>query len=280
MSARCFWRRRAYTQVAPYDAQMTETKTASEMVHVEREGRVAWLTLDRPPLNVMDIALLHELGRQVHRLTVECDVVVFRGAGEKCFSAGVEIRDHTPDRVGEMLGAFHGIFRQLWRADCLSIAAVHGHCLGGGAELATFCDFVIAGQSAQFGQPEIKLGCFPPLALVTYPALAGLRAALDLILSGRTIDAREAQQFGLITLVVADAELEGAVQKRIAELNEKSHLVLRMTRRAIWKRAGFDFEKSLHEAEELYLKELMRTHDAQEGIRAFTEKRVPVWQGR
>jgi cyclohexa-1,5-dienecarbonyl-CoA hydratase len=259
---------------------MTEAKPAPEMVHVNREGRVAWLTLDRPPLNVMDIPMLHELGRQVHHLTQACDVIVFRGRGPKGFSAGVEIRDHTPDRVEEMLGAFHGIFRQLWRADCLSIAAVHGHCLGGGAELATFCDFVIAGESARFGQPEIKLGCFPPLAMVTYPALVGPRAALDLILSGRTVDAREAQRIGLVTQVVPDNGLEGTVQKLIGELNEKSHLVLRMTRRAIWQRSGFDFEKSLHEAEELYLKELMRTHDANEGIRAFIEKRAPVWQGR
>ncbi len=259
---------------------MTETKTATEMVHVRHEDRVAWITLDRPPLNVLDITLLHELGKAVHRLTVECDVVVFQGAGPKGFSAGVEVRDHTPERVGEMLSAFHGIFRQLWRADCLSIAAVHGHCLGGGAELATFCDFVIAGESAKFGQPEIKLGCFPPLALVTYPPLVGPRAALDLILTGRVIGAREAQQIGLVTQVVPDGELEPTVQKLIATLNEKSHLVLRMTRRALWQRSGFDFEKSLHEAEELYLKELMRTHDANEGIRAFIEKRAPVWQGR
>jgi cyclohexa-1,5-dienecarbonyl-CoA hydratase len=259
---------------------MTEAMTSSATVHVRREGRVAWITLDRPPLNVLDIPLLHELGKAVHKLTVECDVVVFQGAGSKGFSAGVEIRDHAPERINEMLAAFHGIFRQLWRADCLSIAAVHGHCLGGGAELATFCDFVMAGESAQFGQPEIRLGCFPPLALVTYPALVGPRAALDLILTGRTIGAREAQQMGLVTQVVPDSELEGTVQKLIATLNEKSHLVLRMTRRALWRRSGFDFEKSLHEAEELYLKELMRTHDANEGIRAFIEKRAPVWQGR
>ncbi len=259
---------------------MTEAKAATETVHVRREERVAWITLDRPPLNVMDIPLLHELGRHLHQLTPACDIIVFQGAGPKGFSAGVEVRDHTPDRVGEMLAAFHGVFRQLWRADCLSIAAVHGHCLGGGAELATFCDFVIAAESATFGQPEIQLGCFPPLALVTYPALVGPRVALDLILGGRTIGAREAQQVGLVTQVVPDGELEAAAQKLVSELNEKSHLVLRMTRRALWHRSGFDFEKSLHEAEELYLKELMRTHDANEGIRAFLEKRVPVWQGR
>ncbi len=259
---------------------MSEVNTATQSVHVRREERVAWVTLDRPPVNVMNLGMLHELGRQVHQLTPACDILVFQGAGPKAFSAGVEVGDHTPDRVGEMLGAFHGIFRQLWRADCLSIAAVHGHCLGGGAELATFCDFVVAGESAKFGQPEIKLGCFPPLAMVTYPALAGPRAALDLILSGRTIGAREAQQLGLVTQVVADEELEAVTHKLIADLNQKSHLVLRMTRRAIWQRAGFDFEKSLHETEELYLNELMRTHDGNEGIRAFIEKRAPVWQGR
>ncbi|MGH9796374.1 MAG: enoyl-CoA hydratase/isomerase family protein [Candidatus Acidiferrales bacterium] len=259
---------------------MPEAATSAARVHVQREGRAAWVTLDRPPLNVMDIALLHELGKAVHHLTAECDVIVFRGAGPRGFSAGVEIADHAPERVGEMLSAFHGVFRQLWRADCISIATVHGHCLGGGAELATFCDFVIAGESAQFGQPEINLGCFPPLALVTYPALAGPRAALDLILTGRTVGAREAQALGLVTQVVRDGELEATAQKLIAELSQKSNFVLRMTRRAIWQRSGFDFERSLREAEELYLKELMRTHDAQEGIRAFTEKRQPVWQGR
>ncbi len=259
---------------------MADVKTATETVHVLREGRAAWVTLDRPPLNVMDIALLHELGKAVHHLTVECDVIVFRGAGPRGFSVGVEIADHTPERVGEMLGVFHGVFRQLWRADCISIATVHGHCLGGGAELATFCDFVIAGESAQFGQPEINLGCFPPLALVTYPALVGPRAALDLILTGRTIGAREAQALGLVTQVVPDGDLEAVAQKLIAELSQKSNFVLRMTRRAIRQRSGFDFESSLREAEDLYLKELMRTHDAQEGIRAFIEKRQPVWQGR
>jgi len=259
---------------------MVETKTATESVRFTRDGRVARIMLDRPPLNVMDIPLLHELGRAVHHATAECDIVVFQGAGPKGFSAGVEVADHTPDRIGEMLSAFHGVFRQLWRADCISIAAVHGHCLGGGAELATFCDFVIAGESATFAQPEIKLGCFPPLALVTYPALVGPRAAVDLILTGRTVGAQEAKALGLVTQVVPDEELESTVRKLIAALNEKSHPVLRMTRRALWQRSGLDFERSLHEAEELYTKELMRTHDTQEGIRAFIEKRAPVWQGR
>ncbi|HEX2711926.1 MAG TPA: enoyl-CoA hydratase/isomerase family protein, partial [Candidatus Acidoferrales bacterium] len=183
-----------------------------ESIHVHTGGRTAWVTLDRPPLNVLDIPMMRSLSRALARLTAECDLLVFQGAGVKGFSAGAEVRDHTPDRVAEMLAAFHEIFRQLGRADCLTIAAVHGLCLGGGMELAAFCDFVVAGESAEFGQPEIKLGCFPPVALILLPGLVGLRAALDLILTGRTIPAREACELGLVTRVVADDALAQSVE--------------------------------------------------------------------
>jgi len=249
-------------------------------LHVHSENRTAWVTLDRPPLNILDIAMMHDLGRTLHELVLHNDFVVFQGAGPKGFSAGAEVKDHTPVRIREMLSAFHGIFRMLWRADCVTIAAVHGVCLGGGCELATFCDFVVAAESAKFGQPEIKLGCFPPVALVTFPALAGPRAALDLILTGRTISAPEAKQLGLVSRVVPDDALEPSVDALLGELRGLSPAVIRMTRRALWQRAGMDFETSLHDAEELYLNELMKTHDAQEGIRAFLERRAPAWQGR
>ncbi len=259
---------------------MPERETIPEAIHVRVEGRAARVVLDRPPLNVLDIAMMRALGHGLERLIPECDFIVFQGAGAKGFSAGAEVRDHTPDRVAEMLAAFHAIFRLLNRADCLTIAAVHGHCLGGGMELATFCDFVLATESARFGQPEIKLGCFPPVALVTLPALAGPRAALDLILTGRTIPAREAQQMGVVTRVVADDALETAVDALLGELRASSPVALRMTRRALRGKRGEDFEQRLAAVERLYLDELMRTEDAQEGIRAFLEKRAPVWRGR
>ncbi len=249
-------------------------------VRTEITGRTGWLTLERPPLNVMDIPMLHALGKALHELTALCDFVVFRGAGDRAFSAGVEIRDHLPDRVEEMLSAFHGVLRQIWRADCLSIAVVRGHCLGGGAELATFCDFVIAAESAQFGQPEIRLGCFPPVAMLTYPALCGPRAALELILTGRTISATEASRLGLVTRVVPDDGLDAAVAELLGELERMSATVLRMTRRELRRRVDANFEADLHRIEEFYLQELMKTPDAQEGIRAFLEKRTPVWQSR
>ena len=253
---------------------------ALESVRVRTEGRIARIMLDRPPLNVMNIAMMREISAVIEELGPEMDFLVFEGAGEKGFSAGAEVADHTTERVEDMLHAFHGIFREIWNSRFITIAAVHGYCLGGGCELATFCDFVIATESAKFGQPEIKLGCFPPIAMITFPRLVGMRAAMDVILSGRTISAREAQRLGLVSRVVADNELENAVAALLEDLGGLSPAVLGMARRTLWSATGFDLESSLGTVEQYYLRDLMKTNDAQEGIRAFLEKRAPVWQGK
>lgn len=258
----------------------TTDMLALESVRVRTEGRIARIVLDRPPMNVMNIAMMREIYAVIEELGPEMDFLVFRGAGEKGFSAGAEVADHTPERIEDMLHAFHGIFREIWSSRFITIAAVHGYCLGGGCELATFCDFIVATESAKFGQPEIKLGCFPPVAMLTFPKLIGMRAAVDLILSGRTISAREAQRLGLISQVVGDSELENTVAALLEELGALSPAVLGMTRRTLWKTSGFDFERSLETVEELYLQDLIHTQDAQEGIRAFLEKRAPFWQGK
>jgi len=253
---------------------------ALESVRVRTEGRVARVMLARPPLNVMNIAMMREIHAVIEELGPEMDFLIFQGAGEKGFSAGAEVADHTPERVGDMLRAFHEIFREIWNNQFITIAAVHGHCLGGGCELATFCDFVVATESAKLGQPEIKLGCFPPVAMVTFPRLMGMRAAVDLILTGRTISAREAQQLGLVSRLVANDDLDDAVTELLDELASLSPAILGMARRTLWNAAGFDFERSLGAVEDFYLQDLMKTEDAPEGIRAFLEKRAPVWQGR
>jgi cyclohexa-1,5-dienecarbonyl-CoA hydratase len=228
----------------------------------------------------MDIPIMEALDAALERTLPKCDFIVFQGAGPNGFSAGAEIADHTPERVVRMLAAFHGVFRRLAEADCVTIAAVQGFCLGGGMELATFCDFVLATESAQFGQPEIRLGCFPPVAMVTLPALIGLRAAAQLILTGRQISANEAQRLGLVTRVVADQELRAALNQLLDELRAFSPAVLQLTRKTLWQLHAGDFAKQLEEVERVYLSVLMKTHDAQEGIRAFLEKRAPVWYGR
>ncbi len=147
-------------------------------------------------------------------------------------------------------------------------------------ELATFCDFVMAAESAKFAQPEIKLGCFPPVAMVTLPRLIGVRAATDLILTGRTISAREAHGLGLVTRLIADEELAAGAEKLLDELRGISPEVLRLTRSTLWRLHADDLEHQLDEVEHVYLNDLMRMKDAQEGVRAFLEKREPAWQGR
>jgi cyclohexa-1,5-dienecarbonyl-CoA hydratase len=241
-------------------------------------GRAAWITLDRPPLNILDISMMRELDAALERVLAQCDFVVFRGNGPKAFSAGAEVGDHVPERVREMLAAFHVVFRRLARADCVTIAAVHGHCLGGGMELATFCNFVIAEESAKFGQPEIKLACFPPIAMITLPALCGLKAAMDLILTGRTISAEESRRLGIVSRIEKNGELQLGTEKLLEELSGLSPSVLRLTRRTLWNLHADQFERDLDEIERIYFDQLMQTDDAREGVRAFMEKRVPVWR--
>jgi cyclohexa-1,5-dienecarbonyl-CoA hydratase len=254
--------------------------THQDAAQFRLEDRTAWITLDRPPLNILDIPMMHGLDATLDRALPHCDFLVFRGAGLRAFSAGVDVADHAPERIEEMLSTFHRIFRRLAKADCVKIAAVHGYCLGGGMELATFCDFVLATESAQFGQPEIKLGCFPPVALVTLPHLIGMRAAAHLILTGHQIGATEAHRLGLVTSVVPDHGLSAALDTLLEELHALSPAVLHLTRKTLWHLHAAEFATQLDEVERVYLSELMRTMDAPEGIRAFLEKRPPVWKAR
>src|SRR5713226_4315352 len=249
-----------------------------ETISIRIERRAAWVSLNRPPLNILDIQMMEALDAALERALPESDFVIFQGQGAKAFSAGAEIADHTPKRVEKMLSAFHGVFRRLAGADCLKIAAVHGYCLGGGMELATFCDFVLAAESAQFGQPEIKLGCFPPVAMVTLPHLIGMRAAAHLILTGQQINAAEARRLGLVTRVVPDDKLAVALDSLLEELQTLSPSVLQLTRKTLGGIHFAGFAKQLEEVERVYLTEVMLTHDAREGILAFLERRAPLWQ--
>jgi cyclohexa-1,5-dienecarbonyl-CoA hydratase len=253
--------------------------TRPETIQLRIEQRIAWITLERPPFNILDISMIEALDAALTRALPQSAFVIFQGAGAKAFCAGADIADHVPERIEKMLSAFHAVFRRLASAASVTIAAVRGHCLGGGMELATFCDFVLATESAQFGQPEIKLGCFPPVAMVTLPRLIGMQSAADLILTGRTIGAAEAHRLGLVTRVVPEGELSAAVSALLGELGQLSPSVLHLTRKALTQLHSPDFLKQLQEAERLYLSELMKTHDAREGIRAFLEKREPVWKG-
>ncbi len=254
-----------------------------EAVSVHREGRVAWLTIDRPPLNILDIPTIQHLGAAIatlDELRDDLQVVVLQGAGERAFSAGVSVQDHTPEKVGPMLESFHRAIRLLRDLPAVTIAAVQGHCLGGGMELALSCDLVIASEEARFGQPEVELGCYPPVAAALYPSLIGPGKTLDLLLTGRTIDCKEAERLGPLTRHVPAVEFAAAVDELVAQITSKSAPVTRLIKAAV--RAGRDrgFSAGLAEAERLYLDDLARTEDMQEGIAAFLEKRRPEWRHR
>jgi cyclohexa-1,5-dienecarbonyl-CoA hydratase len=251
-----------------------------ETIQARIEHRTTWITLNRPPLNILNIAMMESLDAALAGALPQCDFVVFQGAGTKGFSAGAEVADHAPERVAKMLAAFHAVFHRLAMANCVTVAAVHGYCLGGGMELASFCDFVLATESAQFGQPEIKLGCYPPVAMVILPHLIGVRAATHLILTGQQINATEAHRCGLVTRVVPEQELPAATNALLEELRTLSPSVLHLTRKTLRRLQAPDFLQRLADAERVYLSELMKTHDAPEGIRAFLEKRKPVWEGK
>lgn len=256
---------------------------SEETIHLQSGERVAYLTIDRPPLNILDIPTIQQLGAAIatlDQLGPDLQVVVVRGAGERAFSAGVAVQDHTPDKIAPMLESFHRAIRLLRDLPAVTIAAVQGHCLGGGMELALACDLVIASEDTRFGQPEVELGCYPPVAAALYPSLIGPGKTLDLLLTGRTFDVREADRLGLLTRVIPTGQLNPAIEELVAQITAKSAPVTRLIKSAV--RAGRDhgFSTGLAEAERLYLDDLARTEDMQEGIAAFLEKRKPEWRHR
>jgi cyclohexa-1,5-dienecarbonyl-CoA hydratase len=248
-------------------------------VRVEFRGPAAFVILERPPLNVLDLAMIRDLRDALAELATRRDakVIVLRSALPGTFSAGVDVAAHAPAEVGGMLEVFHDVFRVLDTLPQLAIAAVDGRCLGGGCELAVFCDVVLATKRSVFALPEIDVGCFPPVAAVLLPRLVG-RAAFEMILTGAPVDAREAARIGLITRVAEDLDAE--VHRLTAALAAKSGAALAVARRAVRQGGHGSFEAALARSEALYRDELAPTADCEEGVRAFLEKRPPVWTDR
>ena len=247
------------------------------------EGRVGRIAFARPPLNVFNIAMMREIGRALEECAREraLAAVVFEAeAGSRAFSAGVAVEEHAAEAIYQMLEAFHDIFRALDAMARPTVAVVDGAALGGGCALAAACDIVIASERARFGQPEIKLGVFPPVAAILLPRVIGDKRARELVLTGELIEAPEALRLGLVNYGVNSAQLEQKLQEILNRLRELSASALSMTRRALDMGRGYDLNELLARVETLYLNELMKTEDAAEGVRAFMEKRKPAWRNR
>jgi cyclohexa-1,5-dienecarbonyl-CoA hydratase len=242
---------------------------------------VARITLHHPPLNVIDIPMMEQLSSALAEAEARADIAVIAfGGADKVFSAGVDVAAHTPDNVQDMLTKFHAVFRALIASRKVLVASVHGHCLGGGAELAMVCDIVVTSESALWGFPEISLGCFPPVAAAALAALAGQKHAAELILTGRKFDGLEARFLGLANWAVPDHQVKEKVDEAIERLAKLSPAAMAVTKKALYAWDSMHFDKGLARSEKVYLEELMRTEDAREGIEAFLQKREPRWKGK
>ena len=257
-------------------------EAANQHIRFRVDDRVARITLARPPLNVLNIAMMREIGAALAECARREIVAIVFSADKDCraFSAGVAVEEHVQETIYQMLDSFHAIFRQLEQLAKPSIAVVDGAALGGGCEVVAACDIVIASDRSRFGFPEVKLGVFPPVAAILLPVVIGQKRARELILTGEIIDAVEAGRLGLCNHVVPGAHLEPKLLEITAKLRELSGASLEYTRRALDLGRGRTLDQALKEQENMYLHELMKTMDANEGVKAFMEKRKPVWRHR
>ncbi len=255
--------------------------TSTVRTEIALTAPVTRVRLLNPPLNVIDLQMAQQLRQALSEIELRPDisVVIFEGDA-RAFSAGVDIKAHLPEQIREMLTSFHDVIRAVVASRKISIAAVRGACLGGGAELAAVCDLVYSARDATWGFPEIKLGCYPPVAAVALPALIGQKRAEELILTGRQISGDEAVAIGLANRAARAEELESLLQETLTQLCQMSPVALAHAKKAVYAWDAIHFDKGLARAERIYLDELMTTEDAREGITAFIEKRPPKWIGK
>jgi cyclohexa-1,5-dienecarbonyl-CoA hydratase len=225
--------------------------------------------------------MMEELTAALAEIEQRDDVcaVLFRGEG-KGFSAGVDIAAHTPEKIEEMLGKFHGVIRAIAKSEKVTLAQVHGNCLGGGAELALVCDIVYTDIDATWGFPEIKLACYPPVACAALASVIGQKRAAELIFTGESFSGEQAMTLGLATASWTGAELQEQTERTLERLRQLSGSALKMAKRAFYGWDAMHLDKGLARAEKVYLEELMKTEDAREGVNAWAEKRPPKWKNR
>jgi len=257
----------------------TQQATAGAVIVSDEQG-IRRITLAHPPLNVLTTAMLHQIAQAVDSAAArpQTKVILLTGEGARAFCAGVDVAEHTPEHVGDMMHALARAVDALLSAEVPVVAALNGAALGGGFELALACDVVHAHEGVRVGQPEIRLGVFPPVAAALLPRLVGRQHALDLILSGRTLHAEDAHTLGLIGHVHPVDTFDAEVNAYAGTLASHSGAVLRLAKRAVADTAAVSVQEALREADRIYLEDLMSLHDAHEGLAAFLEKRTPAWR--
>lgn len=247
---------------------------------VEKKEGVARVTLNRPPLNILNIEMMNELNSVFKELQKENLKLLVLQAQGKAFCAGVDVSEHIAERVHKMIATFHRMFNLLNSVPGISMAVVNGVALGGGCELATFCDIIIASELAKFGQPEIKVGVFAPIAAIILPRLIGRHRALELLATGDTIDGREAERIGLINKCFSADGFQDKVEEFISKITSMSAPVLRLSKKSVDRGLYSTVSYAIGQIEDIYLNELMKLEDANEGLMSFLEKRPPKWKNK
>ena len=260
-----------------------ERRTPDQFEHVKFriDAGVARMTLNRPEHNLLNEAMLREIAGGILHAGERNDVkLIVLDSACKVFCGGIDIGEYTSQRVFQMLDAFHAAFAGMLEVGKPVICVVNGPAIGGGAELAAFCDLLIATPKARFAQPEISIGIFPPLASTILPFLVGPKVALELVLTGEPVTAERALELGMVNRLVPEAQLEQAVNDLAGRISGHSGPVLTMAKKAILGGMGLSLRDGLKHSMNIFLNELYRLEDSQEGLRALVEKRKPNWKNR
>ena len=253
-----------------------------KFISYEKQGETLRIAINRPPNNVLDIATMEEINLALDTAMDDATakVLVISGNGDKAFSTGVDVVDHTPDKMVKMIDVFHGILKRLMMVPIPTVAEINGSALGGGCELAIACDMVLASENAKLGQPEIKLGVFPPIAAILLPRQIPMTKVMELLLGGGIVDAREAHRIGLVNAVFPKESFAADAAKFLEQFTSLSRVALLHTKKAVKEAATRPFYEALFHIEQHYLRDLMATEDAKEGLNSFIEKRKPVWKNK
>jgi cyclohexa-1,5-dienecarbonyl-CoA hydratase len=252
-----------------------------EHIKMRVDGGVARMTLSRPDHNLLNEAMLRELADGISFAGDRADVkLIVVDSACKVFCGGIDIGEYTSQRVFQMLDAFHGAFSGMLEVGKPVLCVVNGPAIGGGAELAAFGDLVLATPKARFAQPEISIGMFPPLASTILPYLVGPKRALEIVLTGEPISAERALELGIVNRLVSEANLAQTVNELVERITAHSGPVLTMAKKAILGGMGLSLRDGLKHSMNIFLNELYRLEDSQEGLRALVEKRKPNWKNR
>ncbi len=249
-------------------------------VWIDRDGALLRLRLSRPKANIVDAEMIGALSDACsEHLSNDGLKAVLLDAEGPHFSFGASVEEHLPGQCAEMLRSLHALILKMLAAPVPVMVAIQGQCLGGGLEVACAGSMLFAQEEAKLGQPEIQLGVFAPAASCLLPPRIGQAKAEDLLLSGRSVGAEEALAIGLVDQVADDPEA-AALGYFDRHLAPKSASSLRYAVRAARKAVVGEVKRKLEAVEELYLEGLMSTHDANEGLNAFLEKRAAKWENR